>query len=180
MGIFLTRIWRSRLFLTQPEPMASTSVPLKQKLSLMPGWAVETLIDAPQDSVWQQVTDFASYSAWNPFVLEATATFEVGKTIRFLEDLQQFGQHWINAQFVSIDPPHSFVWQGHIGAPFLFTVRHTFTVDAIGDRQTRFTQRHENSGLLIPYLALRGVYVVSHQGYLAFNQALKERCEATS
>jgi hypothetical protein len=159
--------------------MASQSTTLKQKLSLMPGWTVETLIDTPQQHVWQQLTDFAAYSTWNPFVLQAQANFEVGQTIRFLEDLQQFGQHWLSARFLAIDPPHSFVWQGYFGAPFLFSVRHTFTVEAINDHQTRFTQRHQNAGLLIPYLAWRGVYVVSHQGYLAFNRALKEHCEAS-
>jgi hypothetical protein len=157
--------------------MASPAT-LPQKLALMPGWTVAILINAPQQQVWEQVTDFAFYPAWNPFVLKAEADFEVGKTIRFLEDLQQFGQHWLTARFLAIDPPHSFVWQGHFAAPFLFTVRHTFTLEAINNRQTRFTQRHQNFGLLIPYLAWRGVYGVSYQGYLAFNQALKDYCEA--
>lgn len=158
--------------------MISQSISLKQKLSLLPGWTVEILIDAPQHYVWQQLTDFASYSMWNPFVLQADADFEVDKTIRFLEDLQQFGQHWLTARFLAIDLPHSFVWQGYFGAPFLFTVRHTFTLEAVNNHQTRFIQRHQNFGLLIPYLAWRGVYVVSYQGYLAFNQALKDYCEA--
>lgn len=172
--------WRSRPLLlnTENQSMTAQSVTLQQKLALMPGWAVDILINVPQQQAWEQVTDFASYSVWNPFVLEAQADFEVGKSIHFLEDLQQFGQHWITARFLAIHPPHSFIWQGHIGAPFLFTVRHTFAVEAIDNRQTRFSQRHQNFGLLIPYLAWRGVYAVSHQGYLAFNQALKERCEA--
>lgn len=153
---------------------------LKQKLALMPGWVVETQIAAPQSQVWQQVTHFAAYAEWNPFVIEAHADFAVGQTIRFLEDLQPFGKHWLMARFLDIHPPHSFVWQGHFVAPFLFTVRHTFTVETIGDCQTRFTQRHQNFGLLVPYLALRGVYLASHQGYCAFNQALKDRCEAAA
>lgn len=151
---------------------------VQQKMSLMKGWRVEVLIDAPQQVVWEQVTNFAAYSDWNPFVLEAHAEFEVGKTIRFLEDLKQFGQHWLEAQFLSIEPHKAFVWQGHFAAPFLFSVRHAFKFEALSNRQTRFVQVHENSGLLIPYLAWRGVYVVSHQGYLDYNQALKERCES--
>ncbi|MGF1535839.1 MAG: SRPBCC domain-containing protein, partial [Elainellaceae cyanobacterium] len=107
----------------------------------------------------------------------AIAQFEVGQSIRFREDLKQFGQHWITAEFLEIDPPRSFVWRGHFAAPALFTVRHTFLFDAIDDhQQTRFRQVHENSGLLVPFLALRGVYAVSHQGYLDFDQALKVRC----
>ena len=150
---------------------------IRQKMSLMKGWTTEVVINAPQKLVWDIVTNFEAYSDWNPFMLEAHAKFEVGATIRFFEELKQFGQHWIDAQFLSIDPPNSFVWQGHFGASFLFRVRHPFIFEAINEHQTRFTQGHENSGLLIPYLAWRGVYHVSYQGYLDYNQALKERCE---
>jgi hypothetical protein len=143
----------------------------------MKGWTTEVVIHAPQNLVWEQVTNFEAYSDWNPFVIKAHANFQVGATIRFLEDLKQFGQHWLNAQFLSIDSPYTFVWQGHFGATFFFTVRHSFIFEAVGEYQTRFTQVHENSGLLIPYLAWRGIYHVSHQGYLNYNQALKERCE---
>ncbi|MBE9070126.1 SRPBCC domain-containing protein [Leptolyngbya cf. ectocarpi LEGE 11479] len=150
---------------------------IQQKMSLMKGWTTEVVIHAPRQLVWEQVTDFETYSEWNPFVIEAKAEFAVGATIHFLEDLKQFGRHWIDAQFLSIAPPDSFVWQGHVAAPFLFTVCHRFIFEAISEHQTRFVQIHENSGLLIPYLAWRGIYLVSHQGYLDYNQALKERCE---
>ncbi|MEM8675609.1 MAG: SRPBCC domain-containing protein [Cyanobacteria bacterium P01_G01_bin.67] len=149
----------------------------KQKLSLMPGWTTEILINAPQAKVWQKVTDFANYKNWNPFVLDAKADFEEGRKINFLEDLQQFGQHWLSAKFLAIEAPCSFIWEGYLGVPFLFKVRHTFTLEALSNHQTRFRQQHENSGLLVPYLALRGIYVVSHQGYLNFDRALKQACE---
>lgn len=151
---------------------------IQQRMSLIKGWTTEVIIHAPQQLVWEQVTHFENYSEWNPFVLEAHAEFKVDTTIRFLEDLKQFGQHWINARFLSINPPHAFVWQGHVGAPFLFSVRHSFLFEAISENQTRFIQGHENFGLLIPYLAWRGIYWVSYQGYLDYNQALKARCES--
>lgn len=157
---------------------SSTTPSIQQKMSLIKGWTTEVVIDVPRQLVWDQVTDFEAYSDWNPFVLEAHADFQVGATIRFLEDLKQFGQHWIDAQFLSIDPPNSFVWQGHFGAPFLFTVCHSFLFEAVSEHQTRFIQSHENSGLLIPYLAWRGIYYVSYQGYLNYDQSLKERCES--
>ncbi|MGB0564113.1 MAG: SRPBCC domain-containing protein [Spirulinaceae cyanobacterium] len=149
----------------------------RQRLALMPGWSTEIVIDAPLRQVWNQTTHFESYSEWNPFVIKAQAKFEVGQQIRFLEDLKQFDQHWITAQFLEIEPLHYFVWQGHFAAPFLFTVRHSFRFEAINERQTRFVQIHENSGVLIPFLALRGIYAVSYQGYLDFDQALKRQCE---
>ncbi len=155
----------------------SKSTNISQRISLMKGWKTQIIIDAPQQLVWEQVTDFAAYSDWNPFVIEACGKFQVGGKIHFLENLKQFGQHWLNANFLAIDRPNSFIWQGHFGATFLFTVCHSFIFEAISEQQTRFIQIHENSGLLISYLAWRGVYCVSYQGYLDYNQALKERCE---
>lgn len=157
--------------------MPPDSPTLLQSLALMPGWTTEVVIQASAQQVWAIASDFAAYSSWNPFVVEARAEFKVGGTIQFLENLEQFGQHWLSAKFLSIDPPHAFTWQGHFKAPFLFTVRHSFIFEAIRERETRFIQTHENSGLLVPYLALRGVYRVSQQGYVNYNQALKERCE---
>lgn len=144
----------------------------------MKGWTAEVLIGAPQQLVWEQMTDFKDYPQWNPFVREAHAEFAIGKKIRFLEDMKQFGQHWLEAKFLLIEPHQRIVWKGHFGAPFLFAVRHSFIFEAVSKHQTRFTQIHENSGWLIPYLAWRGVYCASYQGYLDYNQALKERCES--
>ena len=126
------------------------------KLSLMKGWRAEVLIDAALLDVWEQVTNFEIYSSWNPFVLAAHGEFEVGKTIRFLEDLKQFGQHWLEAQFLSIDLHSAFVWQGHFAAPFLFTVRHSFIFESLGNAQTRFTQVHEKLWAIDTLSSLEG------------------------
>ena len=150
---------------------------IRQRMALMKGWSVSVVIEAPQQAVWETVTDFEAYSEWNPFVREASATFEVGGKIRFLEDLKQFGQHWLDATFLSINPFNRFVWKGYFAAPLLFSVRHSFIFESVGEDRTRFTQVHENSGLLIPFLAWRGIYAVSHQRYLDYNEALKNRCE---
>ncbi|MEM9006801.1 MAG: SRPBCC domain-containing protein, partial [Cyanobacteria bacterium P01_F01_bin.86] len=117
----------------------------------MKGWKTAVVIQASRKLVWHQVTDFAAYSDWNPFIVEAHAKFEVEGKIRFREDLKQFGQHWIEAQFLAINPQDSFVWQGHFGASFLFTVQHLFIFEEVSDQQTRFIQIHKNSGVLIPY-----------------------------
>ncbi|NEP14930.1 MAG: SRPBCC domain-containing protein [Symploca sp. SIO2C1] len=160
--------------------MASEKPSIEQRMSLMKGWTTDIVIDAPRQLVWEQVTNFEAYSDWNPFVLKADAKFEMGGIINFLENLKQFGEYWLKAEFLSIEPPNSFVLQGYFGAPFLFTVRHSFIFETVTEHQTRFTQEHQNSGVLIPYLAWRGIYYVSHQGYLDYNQALKERCDIIS
>ncbi|MEM7759820.1 MAG: SRPBCC domain-containing protein [Cyanobacteria bacterium P01_A01_bin.40] len=105
----------------------------QQKLSLMPGWTTEIVINAPQARVWHRATDFANYQNWNPFIVNAKANFEEGGKIYFSEDLQQFGQHWLSAKFLAIEAPYSFIWEGYLGVPFLFKVRHTFTLEALSN-----------------------------------------------
>lgn len=179
-NIFFETKLRVGIVMNQDSLNVDQRADLRQRMALMGGWTVESVINAPRQVVWENVTQFESYSEWNPFIREAYANFVVGEKIRFLEDLKQFGQHWIEAKFLSIDPFASFVWKGHFGVSFLFTVRHSFLFEMIDEGQTRFIQVHENSGLLIPLLAARGIYCVSHQRYLDFNEALKKKCEAQS
>ena len=151
---------------------------LNSQNSLLNGWVTEISIDAPRQVVWNQLTDFAAYRQWNPFVLEAKATFKVGSTIRFLENLEEFGQHWITAKFIAIQAPEEFVWQGYVYAPFLFNVRHGFQLESIDADRTRFVHSHRHTGLLLPYLCDRGIFQRSYEGYVAFNRALKQLCES--
>jgi hypothetical protein len=154
-------------------------MPVKQQNPLLKGWVTEITIDAPQQKVWDRLVDFGSYPHWNPFMLEAHATLEVGSTIRFLETLQEFGEHWITAKFQVIQSPEVLVWQGHIYAPFLFNVRHSFRLEFISETQTHLVHSHRHTGWLLPMLAHCGVFDRSYQGYLRFNEALKHQCETS-
>ena len=44
---------------------------LRQRMALMGGWTVESVINAPRQVVWENVTQFVSYSEWSPFIREA-------------------------------------------------------------------------------------------------------------
>jgi hypothetical protein len=144
---------------------------------LLEGWVTEIVINAPKKFVWDKIIDFEAYQDWNPFVLEAKAEFKVGSEIHFLENLQEFGTHWITARFLSIEEPDEFIWQGNAIAGFLFQVRHGFKLESIDEKQTRFVHSHRHKGLLLPYLYHRGVFQRSKQGYIDFNEALKKLCE---
>ncbi|MEO1093318.1 MAG: SRPBCC domain-containing protein [Cyanobacteria bacterium J06638_28] len=123
-------------------PKTQNRPSLRRRLALMPGWSTEVVINATSERVWEQVTYFEGYSEWNSFVIEAQAEFAIGKQIGFLEDLKQFGQHWITAEFLEINLQSSFVWQGCFLAPDFFTVRHYFEIRALSERQTQFRQIH--------------------------------------
>lgn len=147
--------------------------------SLIEGWVTEIIINAPKQFVWDRLVDFEGYKDWNPFVRQASAEFKVGSNIRFLEDLQEFGQHWITAKFLLIQEPDEFVWQGNVFANFLFKVRHGFKLESIDEEQTRFIHSHRHTGLLLPYLDRRGIFQRSREGYIRYNEALKKLCEGS-
>ena len=42
----------------------------------------ETLIKAPAERVWAEMTDFASFPDWNPFVREAQGRLEPGEQLK--------------------------------------------------------------------------------------------------
>lgn len=139
----------------------------------------EIIINAPKQLVWDRLVDFEAYKDWNPFVLEASAELQVGSKIRFLEDLQEFGQHWITTKFLLIQEPEEFLWQGNVIADFLFKVRHGFKLESINEKQTRFIHGHRHTGLLLLYLARRGVFQRSREGYIRYNKALKTLCDGS-
>jgi hypothetical protein len=145
--------------------------------SLLKGWVTEININAPQQLVWNKIVDFEAYKSWNPFMLEAKAELKVSSYICFLEDLKEFGQHWLTAKFLTIQEPNELVWQGNFRADFLFRVRHNFKLESIDEQQTRLIHSHKHTGILRPYLAYRGVFKVSRQGYILYNEALKKLCE---
>ena len=41
----------------------------------------ETVINAPADKVWAELTDFTSYPEWNPFIKKVKGTVMTGETI---------------------------------------------------------------------------------------------------
>lgn len=147
--------------------------------SLLDGWVTEIIINAPKQYVWDRLVNFEAYKDWNPFILEASAEFKVGSKIRFLENLQEFGQHWITAKFLLIQEPDEFVWQGNVFGDFLFKVRHGFQLESINEKQTHFIHSHQHTGLLLPYLDRRGVFQRSREGYVQYNEALKKFCEGS-
>ena len=59
----------------------------------------ETIIKAPADRVWAEMTDFASFLSWNPFVREASP----GRELRWLATLGRPGVFDVDRAF-QIEP----------------------------------------------------------------------------
>lgn len=137
----------------------------------------EIEINAPISTVWSTLTDFASYPNWNPFILTATATFAVGSTVEFVEDIPNRGQFTIRAIFTRIERGRAFHWRGHYVTPFILEVNHYFILESLDEARTRFFHGQHQTGILVPLLSWQHHFEHLQQGYVLMNEALKVRCE---
>ena len=157
-------------------------------------------INAPPAQVYSVLTNFPSWSEWNPLIqpiaLAAPAySFTAGS--RLTASLHLPGQSSpiaMHTYFQSVDPPTSsapaavsgFSWGGYQGVGILMTHvfygHHIFELTAEGDG-CRFTNRENFSGLAVWLGKLTGAGWYSNlmantrRGFELMNQALKERVE---
>ena len=138
--------------------------------------ASEIVIQAPPVAVWQVLTDFAAYPAWNPFIIgidgeaRSGARLDVriqpvgGKAIRF------------RPHVMVCTAPHHLRWRGTLIVPGLFDGEHDFRLEALEGGTTRFLHSETFSGLLVRPLAAK-LDAQTLPGFVAMNEALKVRVE---
>jgi hypothetical protein len=137
----------------------------------------EIQIEAPLFLVWQVLTDFKAYSQWNPFILDAIATFQVGRQIEYVCHIPEGATSKVQATFTQIEAGHRFRWRNQAKFPFLLEVEHFFSLEGKGDTTTRFIQGQDQTGLCVSLLNALDYFEKPLQGYVAMNFALKSRCE---
>ena len=136
----------------------------------------ETEIGATAERVWDILTDFAAYPAWNPFIPRLDGSVAVGA--RLDARLQPPGGRGMRFRptVLAADPSRDLRWVGHLGVPGLFDGEHSFRIEAVGPDRVHFIQEEHFSGLLTPFI-LRFAEHGTRQGFEAMNRALKTRAE---
>jgi hypothetical protein len=137
----------------------------------------EITVNAPAKAVWEALTDLDEYANWNPFVIEAEGKVAVGS--RLAVRIQPPGKKATKFRptVTVADEGKKFEWLGHLGVRGLFDGRHQYLLEETADGGTRFVQREEFTGVLVP-LVMRMLGANSRAGFEAMNQALKDRVEA--
>jgi len=134
----------------------------------------EIEVTVPPAQVWTELTDFASYPAWNPFLVEMNAELREGSEFRAMSRLPNGLKLGFVGRILSVKPDEEVSW---IGRPTVMParameVRHTIRL-APTDRGTRVHQREEASGFLIPVSGW--ILRQAHEGQVAMNDALQRR-----
>jgi hypothetical protein len=134
----------------------------------------EIEIDAPAERVFEILTDFARYPAWNPLVPEASGELRVGERIRIRVVAGR--EMRFRPVVVAFDPPRALRWRGVIGLGFLFSGEHGFSIEPLGPGRVRLVHGEVYTGLLVPFLA-GTLNRDARPAFEKFNRALKEHAE---
>jgi len=138
----------------------------------------EIEIDAPAETVWAVLTDFASFPEWNPFIRRISGSLSVGSRLNvFLGASGTRGMRF-RPTVMSVVPNRELRWLGRLGIPGLFDGEHIFELAPAGRDRTQFVQREQFRGLLLPVLR-RSLVRDARRGFDEMNAALRARAAGT-
>jgi hypothetical protein len=133
-------------------------------------------IHAPLDTVWQVLTDFGSYPAWNHYLRRVRGSPRLGSRLTILSHPPTGRPIVLRPIVISWKPPHELRWRANVLSARLFSGEHGFRLVELAGGRVRFIQDETFSGLLVPlYARLR--LRATRRGFEQMNQALRERAE---
>ena len=137
----------------------------------------EIIINASKEKVWQVLTDFDKYPAWNPFIVSIKGELKVSS--RLVNTLESGSKKNIfKPKVLSVVPNQYFDRLGKLFIAGLFDGQHYFEIDELSPNQVKFTQGEHFSGILSSYI-LKRIGNETRNNFIRMNGALKARAEKT-
>ena len=134
-------------------------------------------IEASAEAVWDVLTDFGSYSEWNPSLPSISGELRAGSTVALTLGMPGRPSPKVKATLGDVAPGRRLTWHGNAGADWLFAGDREFLIDRQPDGTVRVTHTEDVHGALFPlFRAVMGSAI--QRSHDAFNVALKERAEA--
>lgn len=132
------------------------------------------MIPAPPDAVWAVLTDFDSYSEWNPLNVEARGKAAAGARIpmTFVNPARAGAKVKLPVRLTHVEPGRRLEWIGEI--PVLFRGRHFFDLSPDGGG-TRMVHGEDMSGMISWGISARQIEQDFIPVYQAMNAALAAR-----
>lgn len=130
-------------------------------------------IDAAPERVWEVLTDLERYGEWNPFIVSAEGTPQVGGrlTLRMKAGGKTFT---VRPTVVEANEGRLLRWVGRIVVPGVFHADHIHTIEPTSTG-ARYVQRERFRGGLVPLLGK--TLAATEAAFQEMNLALKDRTE---
>ncbi|KAA3626251.1 MAG: SRPBCC domain-containing protein [Bacteroidetes bacterium] len=142
----------------------------------MKNFETSVIINASQERVWEVLTDFENYAAWNPFISKINGKPEEGTKIKNTMNLEGMKPQVFTPTILKLEKNREFRWLGHMFIKGLFDGEHYFVLEESDHGSTKVIHGENFSGILVrPLLKMIGEKTVS--GFQIMNEALKKRVE---
>lgn len=133
----------------------------------------EVVIDSSTGSVWSVLIDTGRYPDWNPFIRRISGAMKPGNVVDITFQPDGLNPITISPVIMKIENGRLLQWEGKLFIPGIFTGRHTFELIPIEKNKTRFIQREEFNGILVPFFN----FTSTISGFNAMNRGIKIRAE---
>lgn len=133
-------------------------------------------IDAPAESVWKVLTDFASYPRWNPMIRQASGDLRPGARLKVRFEPEGNKGHTFRPKLLAVNPNRELRWLGFPRFPKLFDTEHYWIINEKPDGTTHLLHGTVIYGLLAP-LGGKTLERTSRGAFEKMNRAHKERAE---
>lgn len=134
------------------------------------------IIQASATEVWGVLTDFDSYSEWNPFVVDIKGLARKGGKIQVTLQMEGSKAQTFKPTLIDVEEGSQLSWLGHLFTSGLFDGHHYFRIEDQGDGSVEFIHGENFSGMLVG-LVMAGLKDKPLKGFEAMNAALKHRVE---
>lgn len=125
------------------------------------------------EKVWEVLTGFVDYPAWNPYLRKIEGSLGEGQTLQVTLQPERGAARMFERRVVSVIPGEELAWESKILSPWFFRGHHIFRVRAVDDNTTHFENIEHFSGLLVP-LVWRWVHPKIRSRFEAMNGALQD------
>ncbi|OPY33111.1 MAG: Polyketide cyclase / dehydrase and lipid transport [Methanomassiliicoccales archaeon PtaU1.Bin124] len=131
-------------------------------------------IDAAAGAVWNELTDFGSYSTWNSFITKMDGTVKEGEVFAVNVVPPGRKENRFRSKLIKVDHGRRLEFHGSIKPGILRDV-HVFVVEPLNDRRTKLYQSIVFRGLATSMVG--STIDDCQKGLDAMNAAFKRRCE---
>jgi hypothetical protein len=132
-------------------------------------------IDGTPAQVWAVLSDLVAYREWNPFIVDAEGTADVGGRLTLRMQPVRGRALTLRPTVLEAQPGNRLRWRGRVGVRGILDADHQFTIEA-RDGGAVLRQEETFSGVLVPFLA-RSLDRGTRPAFQAMNLALKQRVE---
>jgi len=128
-------------------------------------------IQAPASKVWEVLTDFEAYQAWNPFIQSLTGEVKVNSRIKV--DLPGMT---FRPKVLAFEPNKELRWIGNLLFKGIFDGEHRFLLTENADGSTTFEHAEKFTGILVGPFSKK-LDRDTKPGFESMNESLKARAE---